>query len=180
MKKIVLLFIAFSFLSVFAQNTVIKNKTNTQEQKISPEEMAKSYWGPYMRELEQKIKGNWNPPKDGVTKRVVVIFTIGRDGKFLDKKITKSSGNKNADSAALRAIELTAPFRPLPKEFEGDSVPIEFTFDYNVLNTVIGDTHYTPQIRSYDIKADDSGMYITPSSDILLWFKNKSERKNQK
>ena len=36
-------------------------------------------------------------------------------------------------NAALNAVKLTAPFRPLPPEFKGNSVDIQFTFDYNVL-----------------------------------------------
>lgn len=94
-------------------------------------------WGPYMRDLEQRIKRNWVPPKGDSSKRVIITFTIGRDGRLLSKSITKSSGVPLADSAAMKAIELTAPFRPLPPEYKGSSVPIEFTFDYNVLNSVL-------------------------------------------
>ncbi len=94
-------------------------------------------WGPYMRDLEQKIKRNWTPPKGDSSKRVVITFVIGKDGRLLSKQVTKSSGVPLADRAAMSAIELTAPFRPLPPEFKGQSVPIEFTFDYNVLNSVI-------------------------------------------
>ena len=94
-------------------------------------------WGPYMRDLEQRIKRNWSPPKGDSSKRVIITFTIGRDGRLLSHKVTKSSGSPLADRAALSAIELTAPFRPLPPEFKGQSIPIEFTFDYNVLNSVI-------------------------------------------
>ena len=94
-------------------------------------------WGPYMRDLEQRIKRNWSPPKGDSSKRVVITFTIARDGRLLNRKVTKSSGVALADQAALHAIELTAPFRPLPPEFKGQSVPIEFTFDYNVINSVI-------------------------------------------
>ena len=94
-------------------------------------------WGPYMRELEQKIKKNWTPPKGDTSKRVVITFTIARDGRLLSHRVTKSSGVPLADRAAMSAIELTAPFRPLPPEFKGQSVPIEFTFDYNVLNSVL-------------------------------------------
>ncbi len=94
-------------------------------------------WGPYMRDLEQRIKRNWTPPKGDSSKRVVITFVIGRDGRLLSKKVTKSSGVPLADNAAMKAIELTAPFRPLPPEFKGSSVPIEFTFDYNVLNSVL-------------------------------------------
>lgn len=94
-------------------------------------------WGPYMRDLEQRIKRNWSPPKGDSSKRVVITFTIARDGRLLNHKVTKSSGVPLADRAAMSAIELTAPFRPLPPEFKGQSVPIEFTFDYNVLNSVL-------------------------------------------
>lgn len=94
-------------------------------------------WGPYMRDLEQRIKRNWTPPKGDSSKRVVITFTIGRDGRLLSHRITKSSGVPLADRAAMSAIELTAPFRPLPPEFRGQSVPIEFTFDYNVLNSIL-------------------------------------------
>ena len=90
-----------------------------------------------MRDLEQRIKRNWSPPKGDSSKRVVITFTIGRDGRLLSHKVTKSSGVPLADRAAMSAIELTAPFRPLPPEFKGQSVPIEFTFDYNVLNSVL-------------------------------------------
>ncbi|MBQ4645791.1 MAG: cell envelope integrity protein TolA [Candidatus Gastranaerophilales bacterium] len=94
-------------------------------------------WGPYMKDLEQKIKRNWTPPKGDSSKRVVITFTIGRDGRLLSSRVTKSSGVPLADRAAMSAIELTAPFRPLPPEFRGQSVPIEFTFDYNVINSVL-------------------------------------------
>jgi TonB family protein len=94
-------------------------------------------WGPYMRDLEQRIKRNWTPPKGDSSKRVVITFTIGRDGRLLSHRVTKSSGVPLADRAAMSAIELTAPFRPLPPEFKGQSVPIEFTFDYNVLNSTL-------------------------------------------
>lgn len=94
-------------------------------------------WGPYMKDLEQKIKRNWTPPKGDSSKRVVINFVIGRDGRLLSAKVVKSSGVPLADRAAMSAIELTAPFRPLPPEFKGQSVPIEFTFDYNVINSIL-------------------------------------------
>lgn len=90
-------------------------------------------WGPYMRDLERRIKQNWNPPKGDASKRVVVLFRIGRDGRLLSIRIGKSSGSVSNDDAAKAAIELTAPFKPLPPEFKGNSIDIEFTFDYNVL-----------------------------------------------
>ena len=89
-------------------------------------------FGPYMRDLQQKIKRNWEPPKGEESRRVVILFTIARDGRLLSKKIVKSSGLSNADKAAMSAVELSAPFKPLPAEYRESSVDIQFTFDYNV------------------------------------------------
>lgn len=89
-------------------------------------------WGPYMRELQRRIKMNWEPPKGNESKRVVLLFKIARDGRLISHRIFKSSGLPAADRAAMSAVELTAPFKPLPPEYKGDSVEIQFTFDYNV------------------------------------------------
>jgi len=89
-------------------------------------------FGPYMSELQRRIKANWDPPRGDESKRVVLLFKIARDGRLLNVKVVKSSGSPAADKAALAAVELTAPFRNLPSDFRGDSVDIQFTFDYNV------------------------------------------------
>lgn len=89
-------------------------------------------FGPYMRELQRRIKMNWDPPKGNESKRVVLLFKIARDGRLLSVRVFKSSGIPNADRAALNAVQLTAPFRPLPRDFRGASIDIQFTFDYNV------------------------------------------------
>lgn len=89
-------------------------------------------FGPYMKELQRRIKMNWDPPKGNESKRVVLLFSIARDGRLLNVKVHRSSGLQAADKAAIDAVKLTAPFRPLPPDFKGDSVDIQFTFDYNV------------------------------------------------
>lgn len=89
-------------------------------------------FGPYMRELQRRIKMNWDPPKGNESKRVVLLFKIAKDGRLLSTKVFKSSGLPNADKAALNAVELTAPFKPLPGDYRGSSIDIQFTFDYNV------------------------------------------------
>ena len=89
-------------------------------------------FGPYMKELQRRIKMNWEPPKGNESKRVVLLFSIARDGRLLNVKVHKSSGLQSADNAAINAVKLTAPFRPLPPEFRGDKVDIQFTFDYTV------------------------------------------------
>ena len=94
--------------------------------------IAEPDFGPYMRDLQAKIKRNWDPPKSNQSKRTVLIFTIAKDGRLLNTRIYKSSGIPSVDKAALAAVEYSAPFKPLPREFRGSDIDIHFTFDYNV------------------------------------------------
>lgn len=89
-------------------------------------------FGPYMKELQRRIKMNWEPPKGNESKRVVLLFKIARDGRLISHRVFKSSGIGVVDNAAMHAVELTAPFKPLPPEYKGDTIDIQFTFDYNV------------------------------------------------
>ena len=89
-------------------------------------------FGPYMRELQRRIKMNWEPPKGDESKRVVLMFKIAKDGRLLSCYVFKSSGLPSADKAAINAVQASAPFRPLPAEYRSGSVDIQFTFDYNV------------------------------------------------
>ena len=89
-------------------------------------------FGPYMSELQRRIKANWDPPRGDESKRVVLLFKIAKDGRLLSVKVVKTSGSSAADRAALAAVELTAPFRALPSDYRGNDVDIQFTFDYNV------------------------------------------------
>jgi len=89
-------------------------------------------FGPYMRELQRRIKMNWDPPKGNESKRVVLLFKIAKDGRLLSCSVYKSSGLPSADKAAINAVQASAPFKPLPPECKSASIDIQFTFDYNV------------------------------------------------
>jgi TonB family protein len=88
-------------------------------------------FGPYMADLQRRIKRAWFPPKGNESKRVVVIFKVHRGGELSNLRLDHSSGVAIADQAALKAVENAAPFRPLPAG-ASDDVDIQFTFDYNV------------------------------------------------
>ncbi len=88
-------------------------------------------FGPYMADLQRRIKRAWFPPKGQESKRVVVVFKIHRGGELSHLRLDHSSGMAIADQAALKAVENAAPFRPLP-DGAPDDVDIQFTFDYNV------------------------------------------------
>lgn len=92
----------------------------------------KADFGPYMADLQRRIKRNWAPPKQQQSKRVVLMFTIHKSGRLLGLRVLQSSGDPGTDKAAVSAVQLTAPFRPLPQEFRESQISIQFTFDYNV------------------------------------------------
>jgi len=90
---------------------------------------ANADFGPYMADMQRRIKRAWFPPKGNESKRVVVQFKISNDGHMSDLSIEHSSGLAIADQAALKAVENAAPFGPPPGPIKD---PIQFTFDYNV------------------------------------------------
>jgi TonB family protein len=88
-------------------------------------------FGPYMSALQRKIKRSWKPPRGSESNRIVVTFVVLKNGRLADLKIIVSSPDPEANTAALKAVGAASPFDPLPPG-SGDSVDIEFTFDYNV------------------------------------------------
>ena len=96
----------------------------------TPPVIAAPNYSGYMAHLQRRIKRNWFPPKSAMSKHVVVEFKILRNGTMEDARVTQSAGDLS-DRAALRALELAAPFQPLPAGSSPD-VTIQFTFDYNL------------------------------------------------
>jgi TonB family protein len=91
-------------------------------------------FGPFMADLEKRIKRNWVPPRGAESRKVVLLFFLSRDGKVVKVEVKKSSGDKEADESAEQAIMASSPFMAFPPKVKEDVLPVEFTFDYNVLN----------------------------------------------
>ena len=117
-------FILFGSYFVNKAYHYYKHKPVVQESEIN--------WQSYVAHVEKKIKKNWVPPKMDTKNHIMVSFKIHKNGEVSDLYILKSSKIQSVDSAALDAVRKAAPFDKLPKQFKGESIPIEFTFDYNV------------------------------------------------
>ncbi len=111
----------------------INNKNQQKSQSINKADNVD--FRPYMRRLQRRIKRNWEPPKGSETKKVVVLFKIGKDGRLISSEIFKTSGDEAADKAALLAIAISAPYEPLPKAYTEESIDIQFAFDYNIIGS---------------------------------------------
>ena len=90
----------------------------------------------YFTNLRKSIELTWTYPapalRRGLYGNVYLKFTIDKEGKVSRIMVLDSSGHRILDSAIVDAIELAAPFAPLPKGF-GSKINIKGNFRY-VLN----------------------------------------------
>lgn len=61
--------------------------------------------------------------------KIIAEFTILKGGTLDGLKLAESSGDPDADQAALDAIKSSAPFAALPAEFKGDSLALRCHLD---------------------------------------------------
>ena len=88
----------------------------------------------YVRVVQQKVSENWLKyevdPSIHQANRVYVLFDINRSGQPTNVQIEQSSGVPSLDQSAARAIQRIDTFGPLPAQYAGNKVTVEFWFDY--------------------------------------------------
>jgi TonB family protein len=96
-------------------------------------------FGPYLAKLLREVRLNWYAvmPQSvylGDKGKVVIVFAIQKDGSVPagQPAIVSSSGKTHLDRPAVAAIRASQPFQPLPKEFDGEQLILQFTFLYNL------------------------------------------------
>jgi TonB family protein len=94
-------------------------------------------WGDYAQSMVSRIRVNWygNMPdliRTGMKGVVTIRFTIQRSGRITDITILNGSGIPPYDFAAKKALELSSPLNPLPKDFPNDSERVTAMFYYNL------------------------------------------------
>ncbi len=89
-----------------------------------------SRYGAYAQLLMERVAQHWNTGGlQGVRAPYVMVgLTIFRNGTIQNPHVTQSSNNYLFDTSALRAVMAAAPFPPLPAEYSGASVNLEFRF----------------------------------------------------
>ncbi len=81
-------------------------------------------YGYYIDRLLQTIDANWFPPSVGTQVRAIVHFRILRQGGIDNLEIVESSGINSFDLAALRAVQNSAPFPPLPASYKNPTLGV--------------------------------------------------------
>jgi len=88
----------------------------------------------YVEAVQRRISMNWLQstidPAIQFAPRVVATFDILRNGSVVNAQIMQSSGNASVDRSAIRAIMGSSPLQPLPNDYSGSKVSVEFWFDF--------------------------------------------------
>jgi len=94
-------------------------------------------FGPYLARVVYAVRRNWyavipEAARLGQKGRVAVVFEILKDGSVPQLRLVGSSGLEPLDRAALAGIRASIPFPPLPDEFTGNHLVLQFNFLYNL------------------------------------------------
>jgi protein TonB len=88
----------------------------------------------YVQAVQRTVSQNWLKyeidPRITSAQRVYITFDISRDGHPGNVQVEQSSGVPSLDISATRAIQRIDTFGPLPPEYSGSKVSVEFWFDY--------------------------------------------------
>jgi protein TonB len=88
----------------------------------------------YVHVVQQKVSENWLKyeidPRIQEAQRVYVTFDVLRDGRPGNVQVEQSSGVPSLDQSAIRAIQRIDTFGPLPPDYSGNKVSVEFWFDF--------------------------------------------------
>lgn len=88
----------------------------------------------YVHVIQQKVSDNWLryevDPKITTAERVYISFDVMRDGHPTNVHVEQSSGVPSLDISAVRALQRIDTFGPLPAEYSGNKISVEFWFDY--------------------------------------------------
>jgi protein TonB len=88
----------------------------------------------YVDVVRKKVSENWLKyeidPNIHDARRVYITFEITRSGQPTKVQVEQSSGVPSLDQSAVRALQRIDSFGPLPNEYAGNRVSVEFWFDY--------------------------------------------------
>lgn len=92
-------------------------------------------FGWYVNAVRNRISSNWLlstiSPNLLTAPRVFLTFDVLRDGTITNVQITQSSGIPEVDRSALRAVLASNPLGPLPPDYSGSKVSVDFYFDFH-------------------------------------------------
>ena len=95
---------------------------------------------PYLTQVLAAVRRNWfavipESARLGMSRgRTLIQFSVARNGSVPKLVIARPSGAPPLDRAAVAGVSASNPFPPLPKEYIGGDIRLQFTFLYNIRN----------------------------------------------
>ncbi len=90
----------------------------------------------YARVIKERIMAQWKYPREArenlVEGKLLVLFSLSRQGNMTEIKVTESSGHEILDREAARAISGAAPFPPFPEHVTVKRLNVKARFDYRI------------------------------------------------
>ena len=90
----------------------------------------------YNRRLKERIENIWKYPPEaaerGIYGDLIIKFSIKKNGRLGDVELVRTSGHKDLDDAAIKALKDGAPYWPLPEEWNMEAYTIEGHFIYTI------------------------------------------------
>lgn len=131
-------------LKMAALSSEVKRKLETRAQRpkrtfISASTREYKY-AAYMEAWRAKVErvGNLNYPEEArrrkISGRLVLDVALNPDGKINQITIRRSSGHKVLDDAAIRIVELAAPYAPFPEAIRAETDVLHITRTWQFLD----------------------------------------------
>ncbi|MCF7793664.1 MAG: energy transducer TonB [Candidatus Cloacimonetes bacterium] len=92
-------------------------------------------FAPYLLEMKRKVQAHNNPPfafthLGAIDGDILLRFKVLQDGTVQDLEILKSTAHYSLENSSTRAIQFSAPFKPLPENFPKEYLEITALFSY--------------------------------------------------
>ncbi|MFQ5708056.1 MAG: energy transducer TonB, partial [bacterium] len=95
-------------------------------------------WAPYLLGVKHKVEPNIFPPAayyrlGMITGQTLLRFKIMPDGELRDLKVLQYTGHETLKETSIQAINISAPFAPLPADFPEPYLEITAKFYYEII-----------------------------------------------
>ena len=92
-------------------------------------------FAPYLLEMKRKIRDNVYPPAAFIrmgliSGKTVLRFKVMRNGEMRDLEVLNYTGHTSLKETSVIAVQNSAPFKPLPRDFPADYPYLELTWSF--------------------------------------------------
>jgi hypothetical protein len=92
-------------------------------------------YAPYLLWLKNRIQRNIHPPPAFthmgiISGQTILRFRLSREGTLENLELLDYRGHKSLMETSVRAVQVSVPFRPLPRDFPEAFLEITARFDY--------------------------------------------------